>query len=252
MYSLKKVLSLSAGLIVVGTLAVLLGTGTVGASPRLNSLAAAPPTPAIPVNVTNASLPVSGTVNANLNGTPSVNVANPVSVTGSVGITGNPAVTLLNNGYISPVYVETEANPAYFVQEGTCSTSAGTTLSPSANTQTNCTSFTAGGFAATSRLAVQNASLSVQVPSGTIVQNAYIGMVNGAFVAPFNFIPLTKMSSDANSDYYVGTADVHLYYATNQPLGCGVTASPNPSTGAGSPLNIQCTISGHLVPGIAD
>jgi hypothetical protein len=252
MYSLKKVLSLSAGLIVLGALAVLVGTGTVGASPRLNSLVAAPPTPAIPVTVTNASVPVSGTVTANLNGTPTVNIASPVSVTGTVGISGNPAVTLLNNGYGIPVYVETEANPAYFVQQGSCSTSAGAALSQSANTETNCTTFTAGGFGATYRLTVQNSSISVQVPSGTIVQNAYIGMTSGSYVTPFNFIPLTKTSSDATSDYYVGTADVRLYYATNQPLGCGITASPNPSTGATSPLNIQCTISGHLVPGIAD
>jgi hypothetical protein len=251
MYPLKKILSLSIGLAVLGMVAVLIGTGTVGASPSLVPIAAAPPTPSIPVTVTNSSVPVSG--NVGINGTPTVNatVGNTVAVTGSVGISNTPAVTLSNNGYLNPVYVETEANPAYFVQEGTCSVNS--SLNTALNSQTNCASFTAGGFAVTSRLAVQNMSIAVQVPAGTIVQNAYIGISQGlGGVSPLNFTPMTKMSSDATSDYYVGTADVHLYYATNQPLGCGITASPNPSSNATTPLNIQCTINGHLVPGIAD
>ncbi|HMK21849.1 MAG TPA: hypothetical protein VK466_05910 [Terriglobales bacterium] len=250
MYSMKKIVSLSAGLIVLGTLAVLVGTGTVGASPRLNSVVAAPPTPAIPVTVTNTPLPVSGTVTASLNGTPTVSVASPVTVSGSVGITGNPAVTLLNNNEITPVYVETEANPAYFVQTGTCALSS--TLTPYQSTQNNCTTFTSGGFGVNYRLAVQNTSMAVQVPAGTVVQNAYLGMVNGASVAAFSFIPLTKMGSDQNFDYYVGTANVHLYYATNQPLGCGITTSPSPNAVASNILSIQCTTNGHLVPGLAD
>ena len=250
MYPLKKILSLSIGLAALGMVAVLIGTGTVGASPSLVPIAAAPPTPSIPVTVTNSSVPVSG--NVGINGTPTVNatVSNTVAVTGSVGISNTPAVTLSNNSYLTPLYVETEANPAYFVQEGSCSLNS--SLSPYLSSQTNCTSFTAGGFAATNRLAVQNTSIAVQVPAGTIVQNAYLGISGGTAVTPLNFLPLTKMSSDAASDYYVGTADVHLYFATNQPLGCGITASPSPSTGASTPLSIQCTISGHLVPGIAD
>jgi len=40
--SLKKILSLSMGLMVLATVAVLTGTSTVGASPHINSLIAHP------------------------------------------------------------------------------------------------------------------------------------------------------------------------------------------------------------------
>jgi len=90
--NLKKVLSLSLGLVVLATVAVLTGTGTVGASPHLNSLITSPPPPSVPVSVVNTPLAVTGTVtanigtptvNANINGTPTVNVASlpPVSAT---------------------------------------------------------------------------------------------------------------------------------------------------------------------------
>jgi len=81
--NLNKILSLSLGLVVLATVAVLTGTSTVGASPHINSLIAAPPPPSVPVNVVNTPLAVSGTVNANINGTPTVNVASlpPVNAT---------------------------------------------------------------------------------------------------------------------------------------------------------------------------
>jgi hypothetical protein len=70
--NLKKILSLSLGLVVLATVAVLTGTSTVGASPHINSVIAAPPPPSVPVNVVNTPLAVTGTVTANI-GTPTVN-----------------------------------------------------------------------------------------------------------------------------------------------------------------------------------
>jgi hypothetical protein len=97
--NLKKILSLSLGLVVLATVAVLTGTGTVGASPHIKSVIAAPPPTSIPVNVTNTPLPVSiggtPTVNATINGTPSVNVASlpaiSATLTNSSITVGNPA-----------------------------------------------------------------------------------------------------------------------------------------------------------------
>ncbi len=43
MYPLKKSISLALGLVLLATVAVVITTGTVGASPRVNSIAAAPP-----------------------------------------------------------------------------------------------------------------------------------------------------------------------------------------------------------------
>src|SRR4029077_16677089 len=78
--SLKKILPLSLGLVVLATVTALTGTSTVGASPHINSLIASPPPPSVPVNVVNTPLAVSisgtPTVNATITGTPNVNVAN--------------------------------------------------------------------------------------------------------------------------------------------------------------------------------
>jgi hypothetical protein len=68
--NLNKILALSLALVVLATVAVL--TGTVGASPHLNSLIASPPPSSVPVNVVNTPLAVTGTVTANI-GTPTVN-----------------------------------------------------------------------------------------------------------------------------------------------------------------------------------
>jgi len=74
MSPLKKILSLSVGLVVLGTMLIVINTGTGSAqNVHLNGGAAAPTIPAIPVTVANTPLPVQGTVNANINGTPTVN-----------------------------------------------------------------------------------------------------------------------------------------------------------------------------------
>ena len=77
MYSPKKIVSLCIALLGLAAVAVVISTGTIAASPRLNTAAAAPPTPSIPVAVTNTPLPVTGTVG--ISGSPSVsaNITNP-------------------------------------------------------------------------------------------------------------------------------------------------------------------------------
>src|SRR6266700_1926247 len=103
MIPLKRSLSLALGLVVLATVAVLITTGTVGASPRVTSINAAPPTPSIPVNVTNTPLAVTGTVNANI-GAP-IAVSSLPAITGNVNATlTNPSVTV-TNGAASPVLV---------------------------------------------------------------------------------------------------------------------------------------------------
>jgi hypothetical protein len=107
---LKKVLSLSLGLVVLATLGVLIDTATVGASPRLNPVLAAT-TASIPVAVTNTPLPVTGTVNV---GTlPAVQLAGTPAVTATLS---NSSFTVANSvGNPVPVYDVNEAgdNP-YF------------------------------------------------------------------------------------------------------------------------------------------
>lgn len=259
MNPLKKILSLSLGLVVLATVAVMISTSTVDALNPHVRIAAAPATPAIPVAVTNTPLPVSGNVNAAVSGTVNTNITNAnVPVSGTVTVTGMPQVTLsgtsavsLKNDEITPIYVETEANAAYFRQQASCFSANTASLSPYQNGQNDC-DFNAFGFGVNYRLVVKSASVAVRAPLGTIVQNSYFGLSGGTGTFPLVFLPLTKMGSDASSDYYVGTAPILLYLDTTQSLACGFTSSPSPTTGASTPFSVQCTITGHLIPGIAD
>ena len=108
--TLKKVLSLSLGLVILATVAILISTGTVGAqSLRLNPLVAAPPPPSVPVSVVNTPLPVTGSVG--INGT--------VPVSGNVSATiSNPAIAV-NNTAAAPLNTE-EVNKtaAHLVHDG--------------------------------------------------------------------------------------------------------------------------------------
>ena len=109
MYPLKKSISLALGLVLLATVAVVISTGTVGASPRVNSIAAAPPTPAIPVAVTNTPLPVQGTVNANVSGTVGV------SSLPAVQLSGTPTVNL-STSPTAPLYVDADRSARNRVQ----------------------------------------------------------------------------------------------------------------------------------------
>jgi hypothetical protein len=154
MSPLRKILSLSVGLVVLGTLLIVINAGTGSAqSVRLNSMAAAPTVPAIPVNVVNAptvNANINGTptINANINGTPNVNatIANPASnpvlvsnlidsanqaYTTPLCETDNPPNGFCRN-FTSPVILPTLANNGLPVQQvviefvdGYCLASAG-------------------------------------------------------------------------------------------------------------------------------
>lgn len=106
MYSVKKIVSLSLALVVLATVAAVITTGTLGASPRVAPIVAAP-APSVPVTVVNTPLPVTGTVTANLTGTSTLNA----------NIT-NPSITV-SNVATSPLYGEdVTKTPAHLVSDG--------------------------------------------------------------------------------------------------------------------------------------
>jgi hypothetical protein len=247
--NLKKILSLSLALVALATVAVLTGTGTVGASPHLSSLIAAPPPPSVPVNVVNTPLAVTGSVSASI-----TNAALPV--TGTVAVSSVPAVTLngtsavsLTNNEFSPIFVEPAAAAANAPYGSVCQSSG--MLSPYQSGGNDCFSFF--GVPANNRLVVEHVSASFQVPLGTIVQNAYVGTWEGAVggTVPVAYLVPTKVASDAASDYYVASSPVRTYFtfAPSYPLGgiaCGITTTPN---GANTPFLLRCVVAGHEVPG---
>lgn len=106
MYSPKKIVWLTLALVLLAAVAVVVTTGTVGASPRVVPVAAAP-TPSVPVTVVNTPLPVTGTVTANLTGTSTLNA----------NIT-NPSLTV-GNVATSPLFGEdVNKTPAHLVSDG--------------------------------------------------------------------------------------------------------------------------------------
>lgn len=147
MYPLKKSISIALGLLLLAGIAVVITTGTVGASPSLASIAAAPPTPAIPVVVTNTPLPVSGTVNANITGTPTVNA----NLTG----TANVNATIVNPS-TNPLWVrDVDSGRSPFEIRLTMTIDDGSTQSQT-------------GFDVPNgkRLVIEHVSARVQGPSG--------------------------------------------------------------------------------------
>jgi hypothetical protein len=107
--SLKKILSLSMGLMVLATVAVLTGTSTVGASPHQLPDRSPPPPPSVPVNVVNTPLAVSisgtPTVNANI-GTPTVNA----TITGAPNVNVANTSLTIGNPVTNPVLVSEMAD----------------------------------------------------------------------------------------------------------------------------------------------
>jgi hypothetical protein len=171
----------------------------------------------------------------------------PVSV-GSlppVTLNGTSAVSLSNNEF-SPVIVEPYAAAA-INNYGGFQYLAGP-LSPNSDGQNNCTSFP--GILSGTRLVMESVTLFAQVPSGTIVENAYFGSTPpDGIVVPYGFLVPTKVSSNASSDYYVASASIRAYSTSGTQLGVGITTSPNPANGVRTPFSLQCTVLGHTVPG---
>jgi hypothetical protein len=162
MSPLKKILSLSLGLVVLATVLVVISTGTVGAqSLHLNGLVASPPPPSVPVSVVNTPLPVQGTVMANITNT-------AVPVTGTVAIGSLPAISL-NNTSTSPLFVRDVDNPAQNPVFGSCdliNVPGGGFQSCNISFVTSTEYFTSvpAGY----RLVIESAAGELDLPTGTI------------------------------------------------------------------------------------
>lgn len=213
MYPLKKSISLALGLVLLATVAVLITTGTLGASPRISSIAAAPPTPSIPVNVTNTPLPVQGTV----------------------AISNSPNVTLSNTS-ATPLYVRDVDNSPFqpFVEE--CQLDA---LNIAGGNFPSCV-FPAPP--AGKRFVIESISADLELSSGSkpVSMNfEYVAAGQGGEI----FLPAIFQGSTpffTFPDHFIVCQQVRLY-ADSQPMVLNVTISDN------NPGAVNVTVSGHLV-----
>lgn len=245
----KKTLSLSLGLVVLGIGAVLIGTGTVGASPHLNSVIAAPTPPSVPVTVVNPSLAVTGSVNANI-GTPTVNVASLPTVNATLT---NSSITVANPN-TSPLPVHDVNDPAdnpysataCFSPSGTggCTTAASTFTVPSTLTPSGqavkqlVVDFVSGTCYSATGGEVTNLSLLVTPPSGVnYYQTQYAA----------TFVPVQTLSAAGNVSYaysqqtrtYVLPGSTITFEASYNTQYLGGTAPP--------PLFCDTNVQGHFV-----
>ena len=235
MHPLKKSISIALGLLVLAAVAVVITTGTLGASPSLVSIAAAPPTPSIPVNVTNTPLSVIGTVSANI-GTPTVNV----NSLPAVQLSGTPNVNLATSP-TSPVFVE----------EGYAARNAASSECDAAfdgNGILNCTLAT---VPAGHTLVIETITCAAGVATGSQVVPIVLNMGGppiggGAPISLNHRLLLTKAASNGSLDYYGITTPIKMYAAATAfgSTGVGVSMQVGPSTA--NQGNGGCAISGYL------
>lgn len=234
--SLKKILSLSLGLVILATVAGLISTGAVGAQSQRLNLAAAPPPRSVPVSVVNTP-----TVNANIIGTPTVNVATLPPITGAVTATlSNTAVTV-NNAATAPVLVrdvDNGQNPYEVDLTLTNDTASWGTTNSTCNASTNAT----------------QCQISFTVPSGHryVVEHvsAYVDGVTGQTYQTFlsldvtEFLVMTKQISGSGLDTFTASQPMRVYVNTNRvpPPTVAVTNS------VGGSFFARVTLSGYLVP----
>lgn len=246
--SLKKILSLSLGLVILATVAVLISTGTVGAqSLRLNPIAAAPPTPSVPVSVVNTPLAVTGNVNANI-GTPTVNVASLPPISGAVTATLSNTSVTVNNAATAPVLVRDVDNPVnnpYGVSicvspaglEG-CTTSASTTTVPTATPSGQAVKglvveFFSGSCYSVPGGEVLNLVLLVTPPAGTGVQ-----------IAP-TFVPVNTLTS-ASFVSYAFSQQTRFYAPPGSTIVFEASYNTASSSTGPPPLFCGATINGYF------
>jgi hypothetical protein len=237
MYSLKKIVSLSVALLALAVIAVFVTTGTVGASPRLNTVAAAPLPPSVPVNVVNTPLPVTGTVNANINGTPTVNVASLPAVqingTASVNVASSSALPVfVEEGYSARNAVGSECDAAF-----------------DNNGQLNCLLAT---VPTGHTLVIETITCAIGVASGSQVVPVVLNMggppIGGGNPISLNHrLLLTKAASIGSLDYYGLTTPVKMYAAATAGGSTGVYVSMQVGPGTANQGNGECAISGYLV-----
>jgi len=239
MYPLKKSISLALGLALLATVAVVITTGTVGASPKVNSIAAAPPTPAIPVSVVNTPLPVQGTVNANVSGTVGI------SSLPAVQLSGTPTVNL-NTTPTAPLYVDTD-RPDRNGFNASCFTGD---VDPTFG-QAQCLILTipAGREVVIESLACNSLLISGNVPAqaSLVMPNVSAGPFpnNPGINVP---IALSKGWSTQSYDYYQVMTPVHYYGSAYSDGGVDIGIFFRTSYSASAPQGLSCTIGGHMVP----
>ncbi len=235
--SLKKVVSLCLGLVLLAAMAVVIPTGSVDAqSLRLNPIAAAPPTPSVPVSVVNTPLPVSGTVNANINGA-SVNAT----------INGTPTVNAnVSTSATAPLYVDTDT-PARNGFNASCYTDA----VDSTYGQASCTLFQ---IPAGREVVIESVACDALLVTGNIPGQADIVLANES-VGPFPSggevlypIALNKTGSQNGLDLYQIMTPFRMYASSpaQGAISVGLFYRTNPSTTYGQGLS--CTVAGHIVP----
>jgi len=239
MYPLKKSISIALGLLVLAAVAVVITTGTVGASPSLVPLAAAPPTPSIPVTVTNTPLAVTGTVNANI--TSPVAVSSLPAITGNVNATLNNASVSVNNAATSPVLVRNvdDGQHPYQLDLALTNDSArfGATTStcnlPSGASQCQISFDVPAG----QRLIVEHVSAYVDGASGQTYQAFIAGNLE-------EFLVLTKQISAPGIDTFTASQPMRVYVDSGR--------QPSPvvvvTNSIGGSFFARVTISGYLVP----
>ena len=239
MYPLKKSLSIAFGLLFLAAVAVVITTGTVGASPSLVPIAAAPPTPSIPVNVTNTPLSVTGTVNANI-GTPTVNV----NSLPAVQLSGTPTVNI-NSSQTAPVYVDTD-RPERNGFNASCNTDP----VDSTYGQASCTLFT---IPAGREVVIESVACNAFLTVGNVPGQADIIVANYS-AGPFPSgqgvyfpIALTKTTSSSLDEYqFMGTFRMYASSPPDGAVGVGIFYRTNFS--ASYPQAFSCSVAGHMVP----
>lgn len=211
----------------------------------MNSIAAAPPTPSIPVNVTNTPLAVQGTVNANVSGTVGV------SSLPAVQLSGTPTVSV-NSSSTNPVYVDAD-RPARNSFSASCDTE---NYDPTSG-QASCTIFT---IPAGRQVVIESVACTAEVAAGQgpaqatlIVPNIPFGNAPGSAAYP-TYIPLAMTKQTLNN---VG-GGVDIWALTNQFRAYGAAPSQG-SVDIGvffraslpnlnPPQGMNCVIEGYLVP----
>jgi hypothetical protein len=245
MSPLRKILSLSIGLVVLGTLLIVINTGTGSAqSVHLNSMAPMTTIPAIPVTVANTPLPVTGNVNATITGTPTVNV----NSLPAVQLSGTPAVSL-NTSPTSPLYVDAD-RPARNSFTASCFTDN----YDSSSGQASCTIFT---IPASRQVVIESVACTAETAAGQgpaqadlIIPNVPYGGAPTSALGYYFPLAMTKQTNRASGvDIWAITNQFRAYGAapTGGSVDIGVffrASLPN----LNPPQGMNCTISGYVVP----
>jgi hypothetical protein len=213
MYSPKKIVSLCIALLGLAAVAVIVTTGTVGASPRLSSVVAAPPPPAIPVTVTNTPLPVSGNVSATISGIPTVN---------------------LTNNSNNPLFVRDVDNARQPILGGCAIILADTSKFTSCNLLfTDSTGATLTAVPTGKRLVIEWVSGEFDfMPTGTIPMHFALQVVTANAGTGFSFVPTKVGAVNSAYDQYQIGQQTRLYSDPGSTVSLSVTTNTNSAVSA--------------------